>query len=300
MPATKHTLTNNLHPQSAPWQRSTPTALNNRNNKSPVRQMRITNPTERSLRAITANTEKSTPAWLIQEHKSLLRSNQELEHFAACAAHDLKSPINAALGWLRSLQAQLTNANDANFTKAFEIIERNLTKSIHQVNDILSLAKLNKHTENQPDNHTLCKMNKLLDDVLLVHAAAIKKNNVNVRRASLPEVVGNAHQLECVISNLIDNSIKYKSRERELELEIGYNDCRTYYEFFVQDNGAGISVSELENIFNLFSTAQTSPPVDSTGIGLAYCRKVVSLHGGQIWAESNPLHGVTLKFSIPK
>lgn len=300
MPATKHTLNNNFHPQSAPWQRSTPTALTNRTNKPPLGQMRITHPSDRPLRAITANSEKTAPAWLIQEHQSLLRSNQELEHFAACAAHELKSPLNAALGWLRSLQTQLTQVSEPDLTQTFEVIERNLKKSIHHVNDILSLAKLNKHTESHPESHTLCNMNKLLDDVLLVHAEDIKKNNVSVRRASLPEVLGNAHQLESVISNLINNSIKYKSRERELKLEIGYNDCRTYYEFFIQDNGAGIPVSELENIFNLFSTATTPSPVTSTGIGLAYCRKIIALHGGRIWAESGTDLGATLKFSIPK
>ncbi|MEI6833022.1 MAG: HAMP domain-containing sensor histidine kinase [bacterium] len=296
MPATKHTLTSNLHPQSAPWQRSTRTVLTNRTNKPPLGQMGITNPTERPLRAITANTEKPAPAWLIQEHKSLLRSNQELEHFAACAAHDLKSPINAALGWLRSLQSQLTNPSDSNLTKTFEIIERNLTKSIHQVNDILSLAKLNQPSE----RHTLCDMNKILDNVLLVHAQKIKKAHANIHRTPLPDVFGNTHHLESIFSNLIENSIKYREPERNLKIEIGYNTYEKYYEFFIRDNGTGVPESELENVFDLFSTVQTSSTVDSTGIGLAYCRKVVSLHGGQIWAESNPLHGVTLKFSIPK
>ena len=296
MPATKHTLNNNLHPQSAPWQRSTPTALTKRTNKPPLGQKLITHPTERPLRAVTADTQKSATAWLIQEQRSLLRSNQDLEHFAAFAAHDLKSPINAALGWLRSLQAQLTNTNDANFKKTFEIIERNLTKSIHQVDDILSLAKLHQ----PPERHTFCDMNKILDNVLLVHAQKIKKAHVNIRRTILPDAFGNAHQLESVFSNLIENSIKYGEPTRNLNIEIGYTACEKYNEFFIRDNGTGIPESELETVFDLFSTAQTSPSVDSTGIGLAYCRKVISLHGGQIWAESNPHHGITLKFSIPK
>jgi signal transduction histidine kinase len=296
MPATKHTLNNNLHPQSAPWQRSRPTTLTNRNNKPPLGQTLITHPTERPLRAVKANTRKPATAWPIQEHQSLLRSNQELEHFAAVAAHDLKSPINAALGWLRSLQAQLTNANDANFTKTFEIIERNLTKSIHQVNDILSLAKLHQ----PPERHTLCDVNKILDNVLLVHAQKIKNAHVNIRRETLPDVFANAYHLESVFSNLIENSIKYRELGRNLNIEIGYTICEKYYEFFLRDNGVGVPENELENIFDLFSTIQTSNPADSTGIGLAYCKKVISLHGGQIWAESNPRHGITLKFSIPK
>jgi signal transduction histidine kinase len=296
MPATKHTLNNNFHPQSAPWQRSTPTALTNRTNKPPLGQMGITHPTERPLRALTANSEKPAPAWLIQEHKSLLRSNQELEHFAACAAHDLKSPINAALGWLRSIQPQLTNTSDANLKKTYEIIERNLKKSISQVNDILSLAKLNQPEE----HHTLCDMNKILDDVLLVHADKIKRYNVNIRRVTLPNVFGNTQQLESVFSNLIENAIKYREPERRINIEIGFITGEKYNAFFIKDNGTGIPESELENVFDLFSTVHTSTSLDSTGIGLAFCRKVIALHGGQIWAESNPDNGVTIKFSIPK
>lgn len=296
MPATKYTLTNNPHPQSAPWQRSTQTVLTSRTDNRPFGQMGITHPTERPLRALTANTERPAPAWLIQEHKSLLRSNQELEHFAACAAHDLKSPINAALGWLRSIQPQLTNTSDANLKKTYEIIERNLKKSISQVNDILSLAKLNQPEE----RHTLCDMNKILDDVLLVHADKIKRYNVNIRRVTLPNVFGNTQQLESVFSNLIENAIKYREPERRLSIEIGFNNGKKHNEFFIKDNGTGVPESELENIFNLFSTATTTSPVTSTGIGLAYCRKVVSLHGGQIWAESTPDNGLTIKFSIPK
>lgn len=296
MPATKYTLTNNLHPQSAPWQRSTPTVLTIRTNKPPFGQMRITNPTERPLRAVTANTERPAPAWLIQEHKSLLRSNKELEHFAACAAHDLKSPINAALCWLRSIQPQLTSTSDANLTKTYEIIERNLKKSIRQVNDILSLAKLNQPEE----HHTLCDMNKILGDVLLVHADKIKRYNVNIRHVSLPNVFGNIQQLESVFSNLIENAIKYREQERRLNIEIGFKTGEKYNEFFIKDNGTGVPERELENVFDLFSTGHTSTPVDSTGIGLAFCRKVIARHGGKIWAESNPDHGVTLKFSIPK
>lgn len=234
---------------------------------------------------------------LIDDRASLIRSNHELKHFAACAAHELKSPLNAALAWLREVRNQIDQKNERNFDEALGVIERNIRKSIHHVNEVLNLAK----QESTVIQQSKCDTNAILNHVMETFSALIKDRGATITRGNMPIINANKHQIECVFSNLIDNALKYRRVDEPLSIHIECIDKTSEYRFIVTDNGIGIARDHLEVIFNLFSKIPRADlKTESTGIGLAYCKKVITLHGGNIWAESTLGNGSSFIFTIPK
>jgi signal transduction histidine kinase len=233
---------------------------------------------------------------LLKDRDRLLRSNLELEHFATLAAHDLKSPLHAAFSWLNILSEQLPENNFGTVSASIEIIQKNLKNAISYVNELLQISKVKE----QPAKRDVCVVTDVVSDILMVHADSLKDANASVHQTDLPKTLANRKHLECVFSNLIGNSIKYKHPTRDLTITIGAierNDC---IEYFVQDNGLGIPATKLEDIFTLFESYPHHSVTKSTGIGLAFCRKIISLYGGRIWAESSEGRGSTIKFQLPK
>lgn len=232
---------------------------------------------------------------LLKEREDLIRSNQDLEHFAFLAAHDIKSPLQAAISWLHHLHSEIQCQNICSLEKPLEIIEKNLMNSISYVNDLLNLAKLNKAKQLLVE----CDLNQILNDSIRLHEDAIRESRGIIIRHDLPKLMANKAQLECVFSNLIQNAVKYRSTDRILKIEINAIERDHSYEFSFEDNGIGIPQEKLQDIFNLYETGETGI-IDSTGIGLSYCKKVIHLHGGEIWTESVLGQGSAIKFTLPK
>jgi light-regulated signal transduction histidine kinase (bacteriophytochrome) len=234
---------------------------------------------------------------LQKERDRLVQSNCELENVAAYAAHDLKSPINTSLGWLNLALARARNMDDRHLVEALTTIESNLKKSVYHINDVLNLVRHKTPIQIR----STCDMNILVQDVLRQISNDVNKPMIETKIHILPIIRANTHQLQCVISNIMGNSLKYRSLDRKLKLEIGYTEDKDNHEFFIADNGIGIAKTKLESVFYLFEknyTCDSNQP--STGIGLAYCRKIINMHNGDIWAESNGCDGTVVKFTIPK
>ncbi len=234
--------------------------------------------------------------FLLKDRERILRSNLELEHFATLAAHDLKSPLHAAFSWLNILSKQLPQKNIAAVDQSIEVIQRNLQNAISYVNELLQISKIT----HQAANLDVCIVSHIVSDVIQVHSYSLKDANASIHLETLPNVTANQKQLECVFSNLIGNAIKYKHPSRNLTITIGAVTRNSIVEYFIKDNGVGIPSAKLEDIFTLFETVATGSKDRSTGIGLAFCRKVIDLNGGKIWAESSDGQGTTIRFQLPK
>ncbi len=238
----------------------------------------------------------SVTEFLLKDRDRLLRSNIELEHFATLAAHDLKSPLHAAFSWLNILSEQLPQNNFAAVDESIEIIQRNLRNAISYVNELLQISKITE----QPTNRDVCNVTQIVSDVLDVHSDSLSRAKARIHQVNLPTVHANQKQLECVFSNIIGNAIKYKDPEKNLTITIGAIESDYLIEYFIKDNGIGIPDSKIDDIFTLFKSFTPCQGKQGTGIGLAFCRRVISLHGGQIWAESSEGQGTTIKFQLPK
>ena len=233
---------------------------------------------------------------LLRERENLLRSNKDLEIFAASAAHDLKSPLQSAASWLNILCENIPSHKSEIVKHSLDVIDRNISKSITFINDLLTISRLNG--DHSP--HVAVDIKSILDHLLCVHDSDIQAAGATIEGGFLPRVLGNPNQIECVLSNLIRNALNYRDPERPLVVKIGAKDRGDHYEFFVHDTGVGIPSDKLQDVFELFHRLHNETDHTGTGMGLAYCHKVINLHGGQIWVESEVGAGSTFKFSIPK
>ena len=115
----------------------------------------------------------------------------------------------------------------------------------------------------------------------------------------LPVITGHASQVESLFANLIKNALLYRDKRRKAEILIGCQKRSGHFEFYVRENGIGIEPKYPDKIFEMFRRLQNDPECPGTGIGLAYCKKVVEISGGRIWATSVPGQGSTFYFTYP-
>ena len=161
--------------------------------------------------------------------------------------------------------------------------------------DLLELSQVGRLV-NPPEEMPL---EELVNEALQLVHEQIERRGVQVQISSdLPSVFGDRTRLLEVLQNLIDNAVKYMSDEPHPRIEIGARRDGDEIICWVRDNGIGINPHYQENIFGLFN--QLDPQTEGSGIGLALARRIVEVHEGRIWVESEGKgHGSAFYFTLP-
>ena len=226
-----------------------------------------------------------------QLFKQLEKSNDELQEYAHIVSHDLKSPlrsIDALVSWLKEdNKDKLDDVSLENFAH----IESTLEKMEQLITDILEYSSAGVENSENTDVDINSIVNDLMNMLFIPEHIEIKLLQ------KLPVIRGDKTKLQQVFQNLISNAIKFCDKEKGL-IEIDVISKPEYYEFSIKDNGIGIDKKFHEKIFKIFHALNKSK--DSTGIGLSIVKKIVNLHGGDIWLESEPNIGTTFYFTIKR
>lgn len=226
----------------------------------------------------------------------LLQKNKELENFAYIAAHDLKAPINTLKGFLTLME-------DYDEIKANEDISEFLNLSITSVERmqdliqvLLDYSSLGKDLKFEP-----ARLKYLVDDVLIDLKDVIDSTGAQIKVGSLPQLpFVSVSCLRRVFQNLIANSIKFRKAQVPMIIQIKAKEQDDHYIISIEDNGIGIKQEHLPGLFNLFQKIHSRSKYDGHGIGLSSCKKIIQLHQGDIWVESEFGVGTTFKFTLPK
>ncbi|HYW80518.1 MAG TPA: response regulator [Thermoguttaceae bacterium] len=220
--------------------------------------------------------------------------NAELEQFAYTVSHDLKSPLITINGFLGLVQEDIEKRD---FAETNENIARvvNATKKMHHLlDDVLELSRIGRIVNPPVD----VPMAELAHSALDALAGRIAQKDVQVDiAADLPVLYGDRFRLEEVFQNLIENALKYTGDQLEPRIEIGARCDGEEDVYYVRDNGQGIDPRFHDRIFGLFD--KLAPNSDGTGIGLALAKRIVEVHGGRIWVESEGTdRGSTFCFTL--
>jgi light-regulated signal transduction histidine kinase (bacteriophytochrome) len=162
------------------------------------------------------------------------------------------------------------------------------------IQDLLSYSRLGR----RPRPFEAVDMTEVVDSVLQVIGLTIEETGAEVRRGDLPTVRGDLTQLTQLFQNLIGNALKYRGGRTPV-VEIGAQRLSHAWSFSVADNGIGIDPAYGDRIFNMFQRLHGRDEYSGTGIGLAICKRVVDLHGGNIWVEPGTDGGSTFRFTLP-
>jgi len=247
---------------------------------------------------INANERLQRSTNRIKEQNELYEAkNKELKNFAYVASHDLKSPLRTIISFTGLLKMKNKDKLDKKQLEYYDIIESSGKTLTTLIDDLLD------HADLQSNNLKLASVNsqKIVKQAIVNLSDDINKYDASVLIDSgLPEtIVADEIKIMQVFQNLISNSLKYSHPERKPEILILGATEDNENIFRIKDNGIGIKEEDQQRIFTMFEKLNSSKEKESTGIGLATCRKILKLHKGKIWADSNTPHGTTLSFSIP-
>src|SRR5919199_2498732 len=222
------------------------------------------------------------------------RSNQELEQFAYVASHDLQEPLRAITGYTQLLVNEYGEHFDETAQEYAEFVIDGAKRMQQLIQDLLAYSRVG--TRGKEFAPTNC--NVVLQQALQNLQVAIADNQATITADPLPTVNADHNQLIQLLQNLIGNAIKFYRNEPP-QVHITAEQQDNHWLFQVRDNGIGIKPQYLERIFEVFKRLHTRREYPGTGIGLAICKKIVTRHGGSIWAESEPGVGTTFYFTIP-
>lgn len=248
------------------------------------------------LNVLDEGIEKAVEQFSLVRSEELKRSNRDLEHFAAIAAHDLKSPLATIAGFAELLGDSMKASAELEETEYLQAIKRSSARMTKLIDRLLEYSRVGQ--EIKPFESV--SIDRVVNDVIENLSTTIEKLNAKINYTKLPNVFGDISLLTQLFQNLLSNSIKFRDRQRTPEINIHFKPEGRSWLFSIQDNGVGFDVSDSENIFSLFRRLDATKSHEGSGIGLATVRKVVELHGGKVWVESERGTGSTFFFTLLK
>ena len=221
--------------------------------------------------------------------------NNELEQFTYTVSHDLKAPIITIKGFLGFLEKDIFDGKQENVHKDVMRIDEAVDKMHRLLSELLELSRIGRMM-NAPETIPFQDLvQAALDNI---HGRLAAHNITLQPQPNLPAVHGDRQRLTEVLQNLLENAAKYMGEQVDPRIEIGQQGEENNKPiFYVRDNGIGIAPEYHERIFGLFN--KLDPRSEGTGIGLALVKRIVEVHGGRVWLESEPGKGSTFYFTLP-
>jgi PAS domain S-box-containing protein len=238
--------------------------------------------------------------WLYQSLEirafELATSNAELERFAYVATHDLQEPLRLVSSFMQLLKKKYEKQLDE---QATEYINYAVDGANHMKKLILDLLEFSKVSSNR-EEFAPTDMNMVLKDASLLFSGKLKDTGARLIVPELPAINANTALMVQLFEHLIGNALKYRSTRKPL-IQIDCKEEDDVFLFSVSDNGIGIDPEYSDKIFILFQRLHNdNETFEGTGVGLAICKKIVELHQGAIWVESEKGKGSTFHFTIPR
>lgn len=235
-------------------------------------------------------------AQMEREHliKELEAKNAEMERFTYTVSHDLRSPLVTINGFISFLKKDLDIGDKKRIEDDLKRIGDAVTRMDRLLSDTLQLSRIGRVVEPPQD----IAFKDIVLEALYQLSEKLKSGGVDISVAEdLPEVHVDRLRIVEVLVNLIENSVKYMGDQPRPQIEIGCINVFDGAAFFVRDNGIGIDQDQLEKVFELFYKIDRKS--EGTGAGLAIVKRIIEVHGGRIWIESEKGNGCAVYFTLP-
>jgi signal transduction histidine kinase/DNA-binding response OmpR family regulator len=246
---------------------------------------------EGEVRALSADLERRVEERTLE----LAIVNKELESFSYSVSHDLRAPLRAIDGFSRMLEEDQAAGLDGEGKRLIRVIRDSTRKMGQLIDDLLAFSRLGR----KPISTARIDSGKLVGEVLEeVQAAAERRAKVVV--GPLPPAYADAALLRQVWMNLLSNAVKFSGKGDDPRVEVSAYEDGADTVYCVKDNGAGFDMRYRDRLFGVFQRLHGDEEFSGTGVGLAIVRRVVTRHGGRVWAEGKVNEGATFYFALPK
>ncbi len=230
-----------------------------------------------------------------QRTAQLELANQELDSFSYSVSHDLRAPLRHISGFVTALEEELTTAGaiaNPNIQHYLEVIRASSQKMGQLIDGLLTLSRVGR----RPLTRQAVELRPLVETAIALGRSQLpEEHQIQFSIQPLPTVEADATLLQQVLTNLIDNAIKFTRDREPARITIAALPDGTVY---VQDNGVGFAMEYADQVFGAFQRLHPARQFEGTGIGLAIAQRIIHRHGGRIWVESHPDQGACFYFNV--
>jgi signal transduction histidine kinase len=232
---------------------------------------------------------------LLSRKEELEAANRELEAFTSTVSHDLRSPLSTIGGFTRLIDKLPGDRPGEKRAKYTGIISQEVERMEKLIKALLDFSRLSKTgLAREP-----VSLSRLAAEIAAGLKQSAPDRAVTFAIEAGAEVMGDAVLLRAVLQNLLANAWKFTGRQKQALIEFGVMERNDEKIFFVRDNGTGFDNEQAGRIFEAFQRLHSDKEFKGTGIGLATVKRIITRHGGRVWAEGEKGKGAVFYFTIP-
>lgn len=247
---------------------------------------------EDALRKLNAELERR----VAERTAELEATNKDLEGFSYSVSHDLRAPVRVVAGFAKLLGRQHADQLDDEAKQKVEVIQNETLRMGVLIDDLLMFARLGRQAIRAVELDMGAIVRSVFDRLNSQHSG----NPVVFHLGALPSAVGDRVLLEQVWTNFLSNALKFSGKRERPVVSIDAISDAAEHIYFVRDNGAGFDPRYQSKLFGVFQRLHGASEFPGNGVGLALVHRIITRHGGRVWADSKVDHGATFYFSLPR
>jgi light-regulated signal transduction histidine kinase (bacteriophytochrome) len=221
-------------------------------------------------------------------------SNKELEAFSYSVSHDLRAPLRGIDGYSRLLLDDYGDALNSEGKYYLQNVRLAAQKMGQLIDDLLVLSRVTRAEMHRE----VVDLSELARESIEALREQEPERQVQISIQPLLQAQGDANLLRVMLRNLLSNAWKFTAKKDQASIEIGMQKQDSQSVYFIRDNGAGFNMKYADRLFIAFQRLHNPSEFEGTGIGLATVQRIISRHGGKIWAVADVDQGATFYFTL--
>jgi PAS domain S-box-containing protein len=242
-------------------------------------------------------------AALLHKASQLESTNKELESFSYSVSHDLRAPLRAIDGFALMIEEDYVDRLDAEGRRFIAVIRENSRRMGELIDDLLSFSRLGRQPVVNHDVNVDALVREVVAEALSAESLGARDKAAPAARIEvgpLPPTRADRGLLRQVWTNLITNALKYSSKAVSPLIQVSGRHVGAETHYSVRDNGVGFNMQYADKLFGVFQRLHRADEFGGTGVGLAIVHRVITRHGGRVWAEGEVDRGAVFSFALPK
>lgn len=227
--------------------------------------------------------------------RALEDANKELEEFSYSMSHDLRSPLRAIIGFARILVDEHAGGLDSEGRRLLDVVQVNTVRMSRLIDELLEFLQLGRRQM----LFVPVDMTQLVQEVFAELQATVPDRDMHLELKGLPPLLGDRIMIRRMLTNLLSNAIKFTRQRQHAVIEVGGHMEDGEYYYYIKDNGVGFDMKYVDKLFKVFEHVHPVEQFEGSGTGLAMVKRIVSRHGGRVWAEGQVDAGATIHFTFP-
>jgi PAS domain S-box-containing protein len=230
-------------------------------------------------------------------------TNKELESFSYSVSHDLRAPLRAIDGFAQMMEEDYQERLDAEGKRYLSVIRQNSSRMGALIDDLLEFSRLGRQPVARGEVNVDALVREVVEEVLNSEPRGergVGSAAPQIEVGPLPPARGDRGLLRQVWTNLIANAVKYSGKVQRPFIQVSGCEAGAENHYSVRDNGVGFNMQYAEQLFRVFQRLHRAEEFGGTGVGLAIVHRIVTRHGGRVWAEGVENAGAVFSFALPK